>query len=315
MTALRFEVKNRVSGIYHFAKGKVDSNGVPIPDSHRRLGSFKNLITDGGMDHIYNTLGIGTLSTKDMFALCFVGTGNTTPAFSDSQLVAFLAQDNGAVTSSTVYVNDSDGHYWRHLRTYRFNAGTATGNIAEVGIGRRNDLLFSRALILDGGGLPTTITVLADEYLDVTYEFRNYIDPNTYSVVATISGVPYDVDYLPSDVDNAPNIMYPIAGSPSGSGIMRVYPTDVLGTLTGVPTPNSPAEADLGLTIGSYISGSYYVDLTGDYTLSQANFTGGIGSMQIECMQAKYQFNFSPKIPKDATKVLSLTVRLSWARY
>lgn len=315
MTGLVFEVKNKLAGIYHFAKGKVDEFGAEIIGTYQQLGSTKNLITNGGMNHIYNTTSIGTLSTREMFPYCFVGTGNTTPAFTDSTLVAFLAQNNSTTSASLTYVSDSDGDYWRYLRTYRFNAGTATGNIAEVGTGRRNDLLFSRALILDSGGLPTTITVLADEYLDVTYEFRNYLDLTDKSAVATISGVAYTVDYRPSNIGTAPQIFYPIAGQPSGAGLVRVYSTNTLGTTGGVPTPGSPSEADLGPIVGSYIADSYYVDFTGNFGLTAGNFVGGIGAIEMESSQCHYQFKFTPKIPKDATKVMSITFRISWARF
>ncbi len=45
-------------------------------------------------------------------------------------------------------------------RVYRFWPGDAVGNISEVGIG------YNRVV------LDQTITVLADEYLDITYEHR-----------------------------------------------------------------------------------------------------------------------------------------------
>lgn len=311
---MMFEIKNKVGGHYRFHKGKVDANGEPIPGTHHEVASFKNLVTNQGMNFLYLSTPLGGLSTFELFPACFVGTGNTTPAFTDTELDTYLATYNSYVSTTNVYVNDSDGHYWRYLRVFRFSAGTATGNLTEVGVGRRNDLLQSRALILDGGGSPTTITVLADEYLDVTYEWRNYIDVSDKTLVATISGVPYDVTYRPADIDTAPSINYPIAGEPGGNqGLMRVRETQTLGALDS--EPSGAASVDLGLVVAPYVTDSWYADMTGSWALDAANFATGIGSLFFLCTQAKYQFSFDPKIPKDATKILTITVRVSWDRY
>jgi hypothetical protein len=306
-------IKNQVAGRFTLHKGKVDAEGNPIPGTHTFLTSFDNLITDGGMDMFYSTASDGTLSTRDILARCHVGTGNTAPAVTDTQLATWLATHNTNMGGTVAFSDDATHPYWYATRIYRFEAGTATGNVAEVGIGRSKLALFSRALT-ESGGVPTTITILSDEYLDVTYEMRNYIDPTGGTAIATISGVPYDVDYLPYEIDTAPSIYYPISQEPSGSsGNMRVYSTDVLGTVyTG---PSGSASADLGLTWAAYVAGNHYADGTGSWGLSAGNFVGGIGTASIETTQGKYQFNFSPKIPKDATKVLTLTVRISWDRY
>jgi hypothetical protein len=307
-----FNVKCGVAGFYSFAKGKVDANGEPIPGTHVEMPQFKNLVLDQGLDYLYLTVASGGLSTYEMFPACFVGTGNATPAVTDTQLETELAVSSTYMSTSSTFVDHSTDPYWRYVRVYRYAAGVATGNLTEVGVGRDSDQLSSRALILDGGGSPTSITVLADEYLDVTYEWRNYIDPTELSLVATIGGVPYDVTYKPFDIDTVPNIHLPIAGV-SGIGQMRVRETDVLGTVyTG---PSGTDSSDLSLTISSYTLGNYYADITGEWALDTGNFTTGIGSLTMTSSQARYQFSFDPKIPKDATKILSITVRVSWDRY
>jgi hypothetical protein len=49
--------------------------------------------------------------------------------------------------------------------------------------------------------------------------------------------------------------------------------------------------------------------------LSQGNLAGGITAIRIlTSAMGAYQISFSPAIPKDATKVLTFGLTLSWAR-
>src|SRR5690606_8917143 len=106
-----------------------------------------------------------------------------------------IASSN-TVPSNTAGTTSAAPYYTWMRKTFRFAAGVATGNLSEVGISwLTTGALFSRALILDSGGLPTTITVLADEVVDVTYEFRIMAktDDETGSVTFTGSiGGTYD---------------------------------------------------------------------------------------------------------------------------
>ena len=126
---------------------------------------FCNLILDAGL----NRLGTGGIIDR-----ISVGSGNSTPTAGQTALDTLVATTTTAVGGG-VNSYDSVGNTYAFSRsTYRFATGVATGNLTEVGAGWSGGL-FSRALIKDGGGVPTTVTILSDETLDVIYELRVYV--------------------------------------------------------------------------------------------------------------------------------------------
>ena len=67
----------------------------------------------------------------------------------------------------------------------------------------------------------------------------------------------------------------------------------------------------------AYSSGSYARASTVSAGLNDSNFSGGIRSILVGTYYSgagRYQIQFDPAIPKDNTKVLSLTIQHSWAR-
>ena len=152
-------------------------------DKRGVLAEFDNLITNNGM----NRLG----ETGDVFNFCFVGTGNTPPAFTDTALANKIATNSASIsgnpTATTVFPYTSTSTF-----NYPFALGEVVGNISEVGTGWRisesNYGLASRALILDQNGLPTTITVLADEILQVQYKFEQIINADDVTGTVVFTG-------------------------------------------------------------------------------------------------------------------------------
>lgn len=91
-----------------------------------------------------------------------------------------------------------------------------------------------------------------------------------------------------------------------------------LGALTAGPTGTpSGLNTNTGSAAG-YISGSFYRDLTVTFSPTQGNATGGIGALNVNfdanSSAQTVQYSFSTPIPKDNTKTLSLTFRISWGR-
>lgn len=305
------EVKNRYAGFYTLRKGKVDADGVPIPGTEKQVAAFKNLITDNGLDKIWSCPG-GSFGIQYLCTACRVGTGNTAPAFTDTQLDVDIAGVSSNESQTKGFTDDLTEPFWYFIKTYRFNAGTATGNLAEVGTGWGATNLFSRALILDGGGSPTTITVLADEYLDVTFECRNYISVVDGTGTITVSSVSYDVTWRGTGIASTPNPHLAISDSNSFPS-MIAFESDTLGTVyTSISgTGSGGSEA----AVGSYVSGNYYMDIKGTWGLTAGNFGTGIGGLLFTGNQFKFQMNFTPKIPKTSDDILTLTLRVSWARF
>jgi hypothetical protein len=161
-----------IAGRYKLRKGKTDIRGVEHITGETAW--FNNIITNNGKDNFADA----DLTVN--LAYAHVGTGTTAELATDTQLQTFVAASNTVQDSSST-AQASAPYYGKYVRTIRFGEGVAAGNIAEVAMSTQNTNgdAFTRALVKDGGGSPTTITVLSDEWLDVTYEFRTYPGPVT----------------------------------------------------------------------------------------------------------------------------------------
>lgn len=270
---------------------------------------FNNLILDQGL----NQMGLGQLGY-----FCHVGTGSTTPQVTDTALANKIAHTT--TTQSVVNGGSASAPYYgSYTVVYRFAAGVATGNLSEVGVGYSTTQLFSRTLIKDGAGNPTTITILATEALDVTYELRLYAPAADVAHSTVISGVTYTgvirASYV-TDFNSGSSAWF--AGRPfggtvqlSGSQAALVY-NGAIGAVTAGPSGTSATMSDC--VAAAYVANSNQRTGTTTVGLTLGNVVGGITAMRIPTSLGTYQVSFSPAIPKDATKVLTFGLTLSWAR-
>jgi len=269
-----------------------------------------NLILDGGLN------GMGTAG---QLTYCHVGTNNTAPAVSQTGLQGWLARNTS--TEETQHGLDTTGTIYGYRRArYRFAQGVATGNIQEVGISNtqtNTGPFWSRALTVDGGGSPTTITVLADEVLDVTYELRNYppVVQEFSGGPFNIGGVNYNVVGRPADIDGG-SCWYQYLGSaaiwnPTGGYWGSVY-NGSIGTVYTTPSGNSAAAP---ITSAAYSNNSLQRDGSFSFNLNDANLTNGIKSLHVGSSYGQWQYEFDAYIPKDNTKTCAFSVRFSWDRY
>jgi hypothetical protein len=333
-----FKFHVNVQGFYRIQKFK-HVNGKRI--LNQTIDWFPNLITNIGLDRMaYSGSGAG-----DYLRSCMVGSGNTAPAVTDNSLGAQVA-----ATANNIYVSPNpiqssvcgyettSPYYCWIITTYRFFEGEATGNIAEVGIGWWDDpnwRCFSRALILDGGGSPTTITVLADESLDVTYELRFYPKEtdNTGNVTFTGSiGGTYawtmrsaylGVDsYLSLDgwqicyrANNISNRHMMQLNSDYGSGVNYLFVGDgSLGTINQIPTSSNQERLLTPIEFDTYVAGNFYVDGTITVGLDDGNFVAGISVIHFIAGLGWFQIGFGTPIMKTNTDILTITFRHTWGR-
>ncbi len=275
------------------------------PDgSMRQEVEFDNLITDTGLEQY------GLQNGADILPLCVVGTGSATPAFSDTTLGTQLAHSDN-ITAQSLF-NEVSAGYVRIRRTFRFAAGVATGNLTEVGIRSDNSSgsLFSRALILDGSNAPTTITILSDEVLDVTYELRIYKPAADVTGTVTLGGTNYAFTIRPA------NSTASDWASPQLSATAYRFATYPSAYSSGIAAENTSPSGTLGNgdvpVAQTYVNGSKQRDFLISFGLSAV--TANIGSLLFNSNFGIYQIGFAPVVPKTNANVLSLTVRLSWAR-
>jgi hypothetical protein len=278
----------------------------------RRTHWIKNIITNIGMDRI----GVSFIATA-----CQVGSGSTPPAITQTALATYIAGTT-AVQGTSTSSQASAPYYSRTVRTWRFAAGVAAGTLAEVGVGWTSTTgnLFSRALILDANGAPTTILVLADEVLDVTYELRVYPPLVDKVFQATINGILHDC-VMRAELVTDPNKWVGDSSRRVFDNGLMIGPTTstgsvyngTLGAITGSPSGTIAFGSNAVET--AYVPGTYEQRGTWSYGLTQGNVAGGVSAAIAESNLGSYQISFSPPIAKDGTKTMTLAYIFSWSRY
>lgn len=286
-------------------EGYYKIEAVKADGSRRILADwFPNLILNAGLDRM--------ASSGDYLSACQVGSGSTAPIASQTSLAALVA-------STTTYQADTSANsgsspfFARRTVTFRFAQGVATGVLAEVGVGwASSGSLYSRALILDALGTPTTITVLADESLDVTYELRMYAWAAETSGTISLKGVLHNTTLKSANAGEWS------LGGPFGSAL---YTENRCFAYTGSPSVDISGSPSGTLITGnasavaaSYTPGSYAITINITAGLTQWNNALGIGAIRPLAGWGRWQIGFSPNIMKTSSDILTLQVRHSWGR-
>jgi hypothetical protein len=297
---------NRVSGRFRI-EGRLD-------DGRRRVIAEwqPNLILDAGLER---------WGTDYILSHCCVGSDNTAPVVGDSALLSHVASTDIVITS--MVAAGAEPYYGYLVFTATFSPPGADHNLSEIGCGWASGggSLFSRALIKDSGGSPTTITWLAAETLIVTWEMRNYPWLTDAEVSTTISGDDYDLILRPAYVTsgvhwtfNPGQIRIDSYAHPSYGGYDASAHEGALGDITLPPAGTYVTGA--WTSTPAYSAGTRKRTGTLAWDPTQANFAGGIPAVQISTGAGAYQIGFDPPIPK--TDVDTLTLNLStpvWGRY
>ena len=325
---MNLTTKVRLAGKYRLEIRKAKDGSL------RQELEFDNLIVDAGMNLFSRATSGFPLS------YCMVGTGTTTPTFADTQLankVANTVLGSGALGTS-VGTSTSEPYYGYGRCTYRFLPGSLNNvNLTEVGIslGNSTTLVFSRALIVDGNGDPTSITVLSDEFLDVTYELRLYppVDDQTDTITITNVGSinvtrrPIAVTASSNEPGWGPSAASTGALSISRSFISSPENTNLSVRVSGAQTAlvaktnawNSVATlvaTSSSVSYSAYVAGSFEQNMTYILGLDAGNTTGGVGFFQFAIRGlGAYQYLFDSKIAKNNTNTLRFNMKAVWSRY
>jgi hypothetical protein len=300
------ELKYRVRGMFRLKVRRADGS------LRKDTGWFPNLITNQGLDFLFTNTGY--------LGSCFVGTGNTTPAFTDTQLVAQVGGPGGGTGGqSPNNGNSGTPPYFGFLNmSYAFAQGAAAGNLQEIGIGNGSTQLFSRALILNSSGVPTTLTILSNEFLDVGYQLQLFVPTSDVTGSVTVSGT---VCNYTMRAANAAGLQWGnglFGNYPDGMGNARpfIFNDTSLQPITGALVGAAQGSPSTSVN-GSYTTGQFFVDTTSTYDFTQCNggannsamlAFGRVGSM------GSAQIIFGATIPKTSSQVMTLTFRQSWAR-
>lgn len=293
----------------------------------RSFDGFPNLITDAGL----NRLASNQSYPDTAYNWCVVGTGSAEPEPTDNQL-----QNQIASSSSFSFSNSTNvpGGYCEVSQTWTFDIGAVVGNVSELGTGWGAGInqLFSRALILDALGNPTTIPVQADEQLRVTWAHRRYWP--TADITGTVvnegnKGGEFDYTIRASLVSlwqaGSNRAQIAIAtnfSTVASAGANRFfYGETTLGGIDDQPTSTGGVYG-LGSTTNRTTDGpSTSADLA--LALNQGNNAAGIGGMVFSASHSSgtgpgslhsFQVKFDPPIMKTAQDLLEIGVTISWGR-
>lgn len=273
---------------------------------------------------------------------CVVGTGNATPLETNTTLASYLAQTTTIQTTAWTKNWTVSPRYTKLSRTYRFGQGVAAGNVAEVGITLASSgingstPIISRALVVDGGGTPTTITVLADEFLDVVWECTWYVPEDvTGSFNMTIDGVVTAFTYTVRAVDmntarwgagatntfigaNYP-IYSPLSGNFSNGFHSCAVPQTTLAPYDSGGLTHSASNRVINVTSAAYVANSKQREHTLYFGLNEANiaiqsvYVSMGGSQSSGVALGAFQLLFSPAVNKVATKLFEIKIVMSLA--
>ena len=299
---MNVQINNSVGARFKLVARKASTEEIT-----RETDWFKNIVLDTGL----NQMSVGTWIDRVR-----VGSGNSTPVASQTQLYNTIASTTTVLSGSESISKQTttSPYYVAAKRTYRFGEGVAAGNISEVGCGWGTGLaLWNRALVKDLNGNPTTITVLSDEFLDVIVEVRYYPTQSfsgsfnllnkTGQIVSshTYTGLP--------QLSESTTVAFTKLGGYSAflySGSMNNTTTNPSSSLGSVGTSSTyPSPKTL--------------TCTNNFPLGTANgsirtIRQDFNTISTDSMSA-YKFEIAPPIVKTNQMILSFTFSISWARY
>jgi hypothetical protein len=273
---------------------------------------FRNLITNAALD------ALAANSPDTLTQFMGVGTGGTAPANTDTTLQTPIGTRINR--SDLGFASGPSFAYWNWKLRGTFLEANANGTLTEIGLfsAAAGGTMWTRQLFKDGTGTPTAITKTASDQLQVTYEVRLYSPTVDATGIVVISGVNYNYTSRAADITNVTRWGNPIRFALFANiSNAFAHETDVLGSTSGIP--GGTATAHSSGSVAAYTAGTFYRDHTWVWDPGVANYATGIGSLQYGAPGASvvnpFQVSFSPKIPKDATKRLTLVGRLAWGRY
>lgn len=304
-------IKYTVAGHYHLAilneLGEVN-----------REYDFDNLITDTGLDFIGAPHSWGT--GQGLIGFCYLGTGTTIPAFTDTGLTTYGTANSTTGSSSPVasYVAGPPT-LWQYVYTYTFAAGVATGTWSEIAMGPvtppnlgtppTGAYAFSHALIVDGGGAPTTISILSSEQLVVTYTLQVFFTTTDISYPAFLINTTSTTGVLRPALISTVSSSFPGLGAGGLNGASLW--TGSLGSITSTPSGTQVAQSSQ--SAGSYVGGSHTIPL--NFTWTGSPTIGTWTAILTGSTLGMYQFTVSPAIVISSGATFSLTINVSWARH
>jgi hypothetical protein len=322
------KVNISLDATYEIKKGKVTEDNQYLEPTH--VSKFSNLLLDAGLDRMGEH---GTYMTH-----LYLGAGTSTPDPSNTALddLTYMGDSLIPIDHTISSVNSPVGEqpYAQVTRIFRVQPRGSNFVYSEIGVGHHSesgsggitDVLLSRTLIKGLDGNPAVLSVLGDEYLDVTYELRLYMP--TEDLVTTI--MPTGKDTEPRTLtmraaytntrsviisswglsDSWKNgVTLALAGSDVELGSHAIYDGPI-GSITSGPSGN---RLD---TIFNAFSHEFVGNRTAVVTLKidTASNIGTWRSILLATTATSFQCQFDPPFDKTLEDSVELSYSVSWGR-
>ena len=287
---------------------------------------FRNIILNTGLDLMAKKSGYASWIA--------VGTGNSEPTATQTGLDSLYLFSNIAVgEGSTVVYEPTPVPRYKRTITRRCSGFNNT-NLTEVSLGYAINhtggiaetsqfTSWNRALIKDALGKPTTITLLPDEFLEVTAVTYYYPTVSDQKFTVTIddkgSVSTHDVVVRPSELGKTPrwgldSEVRPVLQDNSTFELWN----GSIGVITSKPTGQFLGGTDqwrqsLVATNLGYVDGSY--KRVGHIHCPLDSGNGNTTAMFIETTLGCYQASITPAVTKNNQQVMGIEITLSWGRY
>lgn len=308
------QVKIEMSGHITLSRGK-SVDGMQVTNE------FDNIILDIGL------INNGLIPLDTLTNICRVGSGSSTPTATQTSLDSETrsSTEAGVAASTTANNDDPLNPYVSFKRTIRFNPSGSNYNVSEVAFGTQttgaplSSALYNRALVLDAGGSPVTLSIQGDEYLDVSYEVRHYVPVVDFTGAASITGGDGVPRTWTARAAGTTGLLQIDAQSGWGSGGMlsphgfgwdRSYTTGI-GDLFKEP---AGAAFSQGNQYPEQIAGTPSGLLNYKIGLSAGNGGAGHKSFVFKTHACRWQIEFSEPFVKTADEEITVSVKLSWGR-
>lgn len=285
----------------------------PCGGKRSATAEFDNLILDSGLRYL--------LDGKDkMLRFCIVGASSLAEQPSDTSMPQKISAAIANTTTSASGDAEAPGRVVQVFYAF-FRAGQATGVIAEVGMSpvatpSPSSPLFSRTLVRDRAGRPTTLTVAPDEELEVYYELSAQTDPEGQPFSLTLSSGTHTGIVRPQAV----RVSNAGATLANGSVCKPAYSVFSGPSARISSSDDSPYGTRTRLGTGSTATRTPSENLTHrdvTYVLdkTEGNHPEGFAAMSVgQLCFTELQISFDPPIPKTADQTFSFGLRYSIGR-
>ena len=324
-----FSSNVRIGGVFTITKST--SSGI-LTDERQ----FNNLIVDNGL----NAYGQNHSSSVDLFLAIYLSTSTTDPTTGDTAMggTSISTTTSSGVYTTGVQTQATAGNGW--VTTYRvakrFAVGTATGTWSMIGVGSGTSGLFAKTRIKDGGGAPSSITVLATEQLDIAYDINYQWSTATGSGVINIAGTNYNYTtrcagvgslsstWRPHNSVYANNAYSYICGASAGTPVsFRTTIGDGTDSLGNLELNYSTAPTGrIYQSYGPYVNNSFSRTITFSHTTADVVTGDKVSGFQVQAgggpaNKIVFVINDGTRatgVPKSNLDTLGITYAINWGR-